>query len=216
MHKKLLVISITILVLSSITNAKLIKSYGFKVAVSSAFQKFDYSPNSIISNSDFDWKRKTGINAGLYIEWFNLPIVSFVTQIEYRQVGVGDKYIATNTSGEEMAATIDYGKVNYVSMPLLLKATLPSAIVNPYIVIGPRIDHLLNYSSDHDIFDPIYERFEKTIYGSSFGIGLETKYILPVTTLLEFRYDIDFTDSYSDEYLKVKNNSYEFCLGIGF
>lgn len=216
MQKKLIVIPIVLCLFVSMTSAQLIKSYGFKVAVTSAFQKFDYSPISIVSNSDFTWKRKTGLNAGFYVEWFKLPIISFLTQIEYRQVGVGNTYSATGSLGEDLGEMTEYGKVNYVSMPLLLKAKLPAMIISPYLLVGPRIDYLLTYSSDHDYFDPVYEEFKKTVYGGTLGIGIETKSILPITTLFELRYNFDTIDSYNSEYLIVRNNSYDFCVGIGF
>jgi hypothetical protein len=216
MQKKLLVMPVVLLLFACTVNAQLVKSYGFKVAVTSAFQKFDYSPLGGISNSDIPWKRKTCINAGLFIEWLNLPIVSVITQLDYRQVGVGAPVGFYDTVGNILSSSILYGKVNYISMPLLLKAELPTTIVCPYLLLGSRIDHLISYSSDRDFWSPVYKQFEKTVYGGTFGIGLETKHILPVTAILEFRYNMDFTDSYSDEYLKIKNNSYDFCLGIGF
>ena len=212
MQKRIAILLLALLSLTCATNAQLVKSYGVKAAYTSASQKFDYS----MTTGDLGWKRKAGVDAGVYIEWLTVPVVSVVTQLELRQGGSGLRLNATDANGNSLGATNYYGKVNYLSLPVLIKAEIPANVIAPYAVLGPRIDYLLSYSSDQDIYDPFYGHFKKAICGGSFGIGLEIRRILPVIASLELRYNMDFADSYNTQYLMVRNSSYDVWLGVGF
>jgi hypothetical protein len=46
------------------------------------------------------------------------------------------------------------------------------------------------------------------------GVGVQIQSLLPVTILVEGRYNIDLSDSYETNLLKVRNNSFDFWLGV--
>jgi hypothetical protein len=99
---------------------------------------------------------------------------------------------------------------------VLAKLTLPVEPINPYLLIGPRIDFLLGYQSDENVFNAVYDDFSKTMTGASFAVGVDLKTLLPVAILVEARYNVDFKDSYSTQYLKVRNNSFDIWVGAAF
>ena len=59
--------------------AQILRSYGAKVAVTSAALSFNYNNAPYRSESG----RKIGFNVGAFAEWFNERSFSFMTQLEY-------------------------------------------------------------------------------------------------------------------------------------
>ena len=194
---------------SQIGNAQLIKSYGFKVAFTSADQKYNYT-----YLTDITTKRRVGFNAAIFAEWLNMPLFSLITQCEYAQRGMGMEFDRTLNSPEITGTYTNYNRVDYLSIPIFAKLTFPVEPINPYILLGPRIDFLLGYKSDENVFNAVYDKFSKTITGASFAVGFDLKTLFPIALLIETRYNIDFKDSYSTQYLTVRNNSFDIWLGV--
>jgi hypothetical protein len=203
-----LILTFEIFVLQS-GNAQLIKSYGFKVAFTSANQKFDYT---YLTN--IETKSRVGFNVAIFAEWLNTPFISLVTQGEYTQRGMGMEFNRTGNSPDIIGTSINYNRVDYLSIPVFVKLSLPVEPINPYLIVGPRIDFLLGYKSDEGTFNAVYDGFSKTMTGASFAVGLDLKTLLPLAILIEARYNVDFKDSYSTQYLTVRNNSFDIWIGI--
>jgi Outer membrane protein beta-barrel domain len=209
MKKLILFVVVIELFLSQINNAQILNSYGLKIAYTSANQRYDYTNIGNIGT-----KRRIGFNAAIFAEWFNLPFVSLVTQCEYAQRGVGIVSERTLASSPDIVETNTYySRVDYLSIPVFAKITVPVGPINPYVLIGPRIDFLLGYNS---AFNDIYDHFSKTMTGASCGFGVNLKTLLPVTVLVEARYNADFKDSFSNQNLTVRNNSWDIWLGVAF
>jgi hypothetical protein len=205
-----LILAVEILFLQS-GNAQLIKSYGFKVAYTSADQKFNYT-----NLTNIETKRRVGFNVAIYAEWLNTPFISLVTQCEYAQRGMGMEFNRTANSPDIIGTFIDYNRVDYLSIPIFVKLSLPVEPINPYLLLGPRIDFLLGYKSDESAFNAVYDGFSKTMTGASFAVGVDLNTLLPLAILIEARYNVDFKDSYSTQYLTVRNNSFDLWLGLNF
>jgi hypothetical protein len=197
-------------------HAQIIKAYGFKVAYTSADQRLDYG--SFVAQTE----RRNGFNVAVYAEWLNLPFLSLITQIEYAQRGVGIPYLRITTYDRMInVATTDnspvsYNRLDYISIPVLVKLSLPEKVLSPYIVCGPRCDFLLAYKEDHDFLSSTYDKFKKVLLGGSAGFGLELNSVLPVGMVLEARYNFDLSDSFRSTYLNVRNNSFDVWLGVVF
>lgn len=120
--------------------------------------------------------RRGGFNAAIYAEWLNVPLISIVTQYEYAQRGVGSDVITTGETGpEEIGRDKIFSRDDYLSIPILVKISIPVQIIKPYILIGPRLDYFLGDKEDEPAFYRVYDEFSKTIIGGSFGIGLDLK-----------------------------------------
>jgi len=101
-------------------DSQLIKSYGVKVAFTSADQKYNYT-----NLPDIETKRRIGFNAAVFAEWLNMPFISFVTQCEYAQRGMGMVFNRTENSPDIIATYVDYNRVDYLSIPVFVKLSLP-------------------------------------------------------------------------------------------
>jgi hypothetical protein len=198
-----------LLLSASQTNAQALINYGLKGAVSSSFQQIEpfykYMP----------YKRYVGFNAGIFSEWFNHQFLSLVAQLEYRQVGMGVPFGNTDSNGTVLRTYYYYSRFDYLSLPLFLKIR-KNAFVSTYLFIGPRFDFLLGYKTEDAFITTLFDKYEKTILGGSFGLGFETNMTSRLKTYIEFRYNHDFTDTYNDGFLKINNNAYDLWVGVGF
>jgi hypothetical protein len=198
------------------SDAQLLRTLGAKVAVTSASQTYNYA-NPLWPNYGPDLKRRTGFNAAVYAEWLNIPFFSVVTQLEYAQRGYVEELAVAAFEPGSIGAVGTFSHTNrldYLSLPILLKVTASRGMISPYVLIGPRIDMYLGYRDNILSTDAISEQFKKTILGGSAGVGLELRTLLPVALSLEFRYNADFVDSYDTGSLKIRNNTYDLWLGV--
>jgi hypothetical protein len=196
------------------SNAQLLRSFGAKIAVTSASQRIDYTPQPPWSGFTYDVDRRTGVNAAIYAEWLNVPFFSVITQIEYAQRGFTEQlYFTEDASSNDRTTTRD-NRVDYLSLPILLKASASTGDISPYILIGPRLDAYLGYHDKFNEPNSMYDRFKKTIWGGSAGVGIDFRSLIPVSVSLEVRYNVDFIDSYNDGTIKIRNNAYDFWLGV--
>ena len=191
--------------------AQVLTRYGLKVALTSADQKYDlkYVPQ-------LQTRRRIGFNAAAFGEWFNIPHFTLLTQIEYSQRGVGQDFTVVGSDPQVLEIKTLYSRLNYLSVPILAKVMIPSKSVTPFLLAGPRLDFLLGYQSDENAFNQVYDSFDKTLLGASFGVGVQTDAIIPVGVVLEIRYNVDFADSYSTDLLRVRNNAFDIWVGVAF
>lgn len=210
MKKIVLQVVAVLFVLTGMVPAQLLRSYGVKVAYTSASQTL---------NSPYDvngwWVASqtssvNGVNIAAFAEWFDLQHLSFISQIEYDHRGANLQY----TINGEPAST--RGGLSYLSVPMLAKIKIQTGSVSPYVIAGPRADFLVSYEDFHIEPGPypIYARFKKSMVGWSMGVGLETGTLLLVNLLAELRYDFDFSDSYNDGLVKIRNNALDIWLGV--
>jgi hypothetical protein len=207
-----LLLCVLVLMCTNESPSQLIKGYGIKLGMTSADQKFNYT-----FISGIETKRRLGFISGVYVEWLDIPVISVITEVDYTQRGMGQGLYVTSEAGPERIGTKTfYSRLDYLSIPVLAKATLPGTIISPYIFAGPRFDFLLGYKSDENTFNDLYGKFKKNIFGGTVGLGAETGSLLPVTLTVDFRYNIDFTKSFKNSDLEVTNNAFDFMVGVRF
>ena len=195
-----------VLAISSAAHAQTLQGYGVKAGVVIANQDFDYA-----EDLDFHTKNRVGFNFGVYVEWLNLPHLSLLTEAHYVQKGMIIENIVNNEFGERIGIKeFDY-RVDYLSVPILVKISVNSQGFSPYLIAGPRFDFLLGYDSPGG--GSLYDQFKDLDTGADIGIGLESN-TEPLKILLEFRYSPDFSNAYKTDLLKVKNNSFEILIGL--
>ena len=214
MKKVILLISVVIIFIDP-SNAQLIRNYGLKFAFTSASQTFEYA-NPPFPGFGPSKVRRAGFNVGFFVEWFNIPFLSVLSQIEYTQRGVGEEYYITEDGPVPVGTRTDFRRVDYLSIPILLKFNVPLGVVTPYLIAGPRADFLLGYQDNQTAFNSLYKNFKKSLIGGSIGLGLESGNFLPIDLSAEFRYNADFSNSFDNEYLRVRNNAFDVWLGVAF
>lgn len=215
--KKILLISfLTVVISYTCVNAQLIKQYGLKAALTTASQSFEHSSGIYLIGLEGKSLRRTGFNIAFFIEWIDSSFFSIISQIEYTQRGRGwgPELIILDPGPIFKRDQNEYFRLDYISIPILIKIPIPISKYKPFFILGPRFDYFLGYASDDNnlYVDDIYNGFKKIIYGGSFGIGFDFEFIMPLT--IEFRRNIDFIDSYKNNFLNIKNDSYDLWLGV--
>lgn len=198
-----------IILASTFTQAQFIKGYGFKVGAVSATQTWDFN-----INIKPDIERRWGIDAGVFIEFVDLPYVSLLGELHYIQKGYTEKFIETTPTypeGTGRYITIK-PRVDYLSLPLLAKIRYDIGTVSPYILIGPRFDFLIG--NDPQYVGSILDKFKKNDMGISAGVGIEIPTSAIQAVLFEFKYSPTFNKSYNNNILTIKNQSVELLVGI--
>jgi len=195
-----------------ISQSQLIKNHGLQIGITSANQEFSGSPFPL---ADLDLKRRIGFVGGVYVEWLNVSYISIITQIEYVQKGLGVESIVTGEdSPEPLGTKTDYSRLDYISLPILMKTSTQIKTVTPYILGGLRYDYLLSYESE--FMSAVFDNFRRNILGGSIGIGIETNLTRLLNASLEFRYNLDFTNSMNLYNKEAKNNSFDIRVGFPF
>ena len=191
-------------------NAQLLNSVGAKGAFSWTKQDFNFT------TFDPHFESITAFGAALFAEWLE-GMFSLVTQCEYAQRGMRVRYVKTGPTGPEpLGYFFRYNRVNYISIPVLAKVRILDHAICPFVLAGPRIDFMLQYRSDNNEFNVIYDKFEKVTYGVTAGAGVELTVFQNLPILLEGRYNLDLKDSFAVQNLRVRNRSIDIWLGIAF
>jgi len=210
MKKEPITAMLFLLLCASISDAQLIKSYGVKVSYTSTSQTVDFViPTPAQRWTEMKPSARGGFGVSAFAEWFNLPIFSIVSQVEYAQRGAHMLYPLPGGWG------LTDGSMDYISIPVLAKLTAPLGAFNPYVLAGPRADFLVSYH--YDAIYPnnsIYSDLNKATLGGSAGVGVQTNSILPVSLSAELRYDFDFFNSYNHADLNVHNDAFEIWIGV--
>jgi hypothetical protein len=197
------------------------RSFGAKAGISSARWLEQVYGFEVEQN-----ERRVGLDAGLFIEWLTLPVLSVSTEVHYIQKGNSMEIPLTteqfpNGTGEVISQNVRHHCLSFSVLP---KARLETADLEIYILGGPRIDMTLSDAVDVQGPEPVrgyyaqgIERvvalFRSPRFGLTAGAGIQTKGILPVTVGLEFRFSPDLQDAYTNG-ITVRNTSMEFLLTI--
>jgi hypothetical protein len=191
---------------STVTHAQFVRSCGLKVGAISAKQTWNYK-----INFHFPAESRWGIDAGVFVEVFDLPYISVLGELHYIQKGfsiTGPATIFAMPEGTGEYIT-EKPRVDYLSIPLLAKLRFETAAVIPYFVAGARLDFLLGREPKW-----LFDNFRSIDVGASVGAGLEVPLKIVPSILVEFRYSPSFSEAFSSYHLTVKNESLELLMGV--
>ena len=121
-------------VLFSRSESQLIKEYGIKVGVATINQYWHYSSSEFVNVNN---SPRQGVDAGIFVEWFNVPLISLLTEVHYIQNGKSS--LINVSDGDIYTNLINYYSLfpsDYLSVPLLVKIRLEETILTPYILAG--------------------------------------------------------------------------------
>lgn len=212
--RRSILISTTLLVLfCCLCEAQLIKGLGFKAGLAAETQKWDFPTWSGIA---FNTKIHPGLDVGIFLEWLDVPYISVLTELHYIQKGAEcrSNVMLTTPSRPDGIGYSFTPRLDYLSIPLLMKFRFNLPILYVYLLAGPRIDIFLSKRGDEwPLFNEVYQ---KENLSGTFGIGFGSLSLKPFTIGIEFRYSPDFQKSYSTNDLKVYNQSLEFLLVISY
>lgn len=192
---------------SSVSYSQTVKGYGVKLGAVSARQIWE--PYNQFP--DYRW----GLNAGLFIEFLDLRNVGVLMEWHFIQKGAEQSFRETTPAQPEGTGrylTYDE-RLDYFSMPLLLKLRIDSTSVEPYVLMGPQVDILIGKKG----YTPmLIENFRDIEWGGTLGMGLEIRRLLPLNLMIEFRYNPSFTRAYEKNSMTMVNKTFQILLGLGF
>ena len=202
--------------------AGVLKHWGFQAGLTWASQKWEHPA---IPNDDFSWK--SGFQGGVFTEWLDHRFLSVRAAVQYERKGTAYTTEVTDLMGRSQGEQTFYSTLDYLSVPVLLKATTGSLPVAAYVVAGPRVDFLLGYGKD-DLIWGIEDDYKNVSFGLSGGLGVE----MPVSGIgqlfFEVVYNYDLSQLYettvpagsifgntTDVPFRIKNESFLVTAGVG-
>jgi hypothetical protein len=160
-----------------------------------------------------DLDSKTGFVGGAFATFGLGSLFALQPELLYSQKGFG-------ASEGDLSATLG---VNYIEIPVLLKAQFKLAMLRPAIYAGPVVSFetscnldVVGVSVDCDSDDGFVDR-KTTDWGAVFGANLD--FILgPVILILDGRYQLGLTNlaDVEDADESVKNSVWQIMAGVGF
>lgn len=192
--------------------AQIFSGYGVKAGIGFSNHSWDYSTGSKLN---FDYK--TGFSPRLYADFLDLRL--FKTQVEIGYIRKGFTFKVPVTSAANPDGTGEFlannGNLDYLLISALAKLKFDVKLFTPYIIAGPQLNLLLNKSAD-DGWKVVYEKLNKSNIDISLGAGTEIKLLLPVSFLVEYRYERDLKDNHDSPDIDIKNYSHVILIGIKF
>ena len=186
-----------------------IRGYGIKFGAVSATQTWNYTfiPNFATSN-------RWGVDVGAYVEWLDMGMVSLSTELHFVEQGVSERAIVTTPAFPEGTGNVITfsNEIDYLSLPVLLKARHDLGPSEIYLLIGPRIDIKLGSRQG---YDDVQNHFRDVAYGPTFGVGILLGNIFADHNLgFEYRFSPSIGSEYSTPLLEVSSKSMDFLLNI--
>lgn len=202
-----------------ITYSQFFSGFGIKGGVTLSNQKHEYK--------QFDYKPETkyilGFNGSLFAEFLNNRNFNIVLESGYEQRGYTYVSKSYDEFGNPLPDMDIYERTNYFTTGMLIKLKVPSNKVTPYLLIGPKLDVLLDYSvkaEDESLIVTDYEwllkQFKKINYSLNLGAGIEFNKLLPFKTFIELNYSPPVNLSYNGPGLIVKEHYFNIKAGINF
>ncbi len=201
-----------LLLLPAAINAQFIKAIGFKAGGMVSQYKYEYKINGVYENNDPD--NYTAVNYGIYGEFFNLPLVSVLAEINYVEKGARMKVPITDAQhpdGTGQFSTLKFEN-DYLNISLLAKVRLESSICTPYVFLGPKVDYELKRSGEYASFVNEAD-YNKLRFGFKTGIGTEVK-IFAIHLFAEVVYDKDLGYLYNSTALRITSSAADFRGGF--
>lgn len=202
--KKLLLVSLTVLVLAAVMPQPAAAGFGLKGGL--AQSNLDFSPSAIIPLSN--------LNAPMGgVFWgFNLGLFTIQPEALYVRMG---------TRAEEGADWME-DRLDYIQIPVLLKLGLLPGPIKLMIYGGGYYSFLLSAKGVANIGGvegsaDIKDQYKSSDYGAVFGGGIDF-HLAVITLSAEVRYNLGMANinNVVDDMTSIKNHSLMFLVGIGF
>jgi hypothetical protein len=221
MKKTLLVLIILFALTQDLLSQKI--SFGIKGGVNLS-KTLDSGPSNFFLHSD----NIPGLNFYLLSDFYTKNIFTFGAEAGYIQKGYRLEWSEIDEFGNHIAdGHVNY-KTNYISIGIPSKIKYSRGSIHPYAVISPRVDFYTGYkittSNLSETTDSLFtntkndvlEDYKKTVFGVTAGAGVEIQNVIPAVIIVESRYLFDLSKSFDNSFLKLKNRSWEFNVGVKF
>lgn len=172
------------------------------------------------------FKTQQGLTGGIFVS-FNFGALAIQPEVLYSRRGLSYPEYADETVDVTGRFLVDY-----VEMPVLIKYSILSGPIKPFLYAGPSIGYVLKAQQGYDVNyltgeEPDYtyryetqEYFKDTEFAAVFGAGFDIK--LPKVILsIEGRYHLGLTNVYQptgveDDIVSLKHKGISVLVGLGF
>jgi hypothetical protein len=215
MVTKTTLVLLTLLLTAGLADASGVH-FGVKAGMVISSQDFEYEN---LAPPDFD--NHIGPQAGVFVELAINKYLSVMPQVHYVPKGLKANLVeVTPTHPQGTGRTLSFKpRVDYVSLPILLRAYIPGRAVSPGFLLGPRLD--IKIGSKPEGFDLIYEKLKNTTFGFTTGIGLNIHatesrdFLLEVTWHPDLTHAVDMVNLEGNR-VTVDNSAVSFLVGMRF
>lgn len=197
-----------LLTFNSVFNAQVLSGYGIKLGLGITNSTWGYEA----SDWEQNWDNKAGLSLRAFADFLDYSYFNLEGEAGFSQKGVkGSVEIITAENPDGFHRSMN-NRLNYLSASLMGKLKYKKDIFTPYLLAGPQFNFLAGYDVD-PIFKATYDRFEKSLWGFTVGMGSVFK-IEGTNLLLEYRFERDFTNNLQFYEFYVKNYSHSFLIGV--
>jgi hypothetical protein len=208
MKKKLLIIAFLIHV--TISNGQIVDRISFNYGITSSDLQWEFEQDpSLPTLNDLANRNLNGFYSGIDIDYLKSRFFALSTGIGFYQKGA--KYDWGNR-----ASKLD---LSYLTFDTKVKVKYDFNKFTPYLVIGPRIDYLLQFSSAFDDFDRL-GMMNKINYGLRYGLGIQYDFGKIILGLawkndVSFNSIVDNNGEYMNPPFTIKDKTMFFNLDFG-
>lgn len=146
----------------------------------------------------FDLHHRLGINLAICRQIIHTRVYSLDIEFEYAQRGYTDKQVRTGGSGEFLGIMKAVTRLDYFSVPLLLRISVPTfKTVQPYVITGPSFEFRFNRKKgvwDYLLEDTLSDQFRRSSLSVTVGVGAELPDLFATTIRIEVRHSFSVTD----------------------
>jgi hypothetical protein len=212
MRRSLLIILVFLSAWIPLLQGQVAYTFGVKGGISVANQRYRITPIDFTLDTD----PVPGPAASVFLETFRGSHFSFQLDLSYACKGsiTTVQGVTVNHLEQDRINVIEgepaRSRFRYMSLSPVVRYRLGQGSLVPYILAGPRLDLLLNYSSDSDY--PL-EMQRVVVFGLSCGAGAE--YSLQKMGLFgELQYQPDLSPVTNEDPLLIRNRMLSLMLGI--
>ena len=214
MKRSLLSIAVILWAAAALVHGQFPSSFGVKAGISVADQTYMFEP--------IDYKMETAPVVG--------PVFSLFMEAlrgDHFSLQVDLSYFLKGSKTTVRSVTVDHlnndrilvhegegstSRFNYLSIAPMARYRLGQGSLQPYFLLGPRVDVLLKYSSDSQY--PL-DNQNKVIPGLTLGTGLEYG-LSRLCLFAELQYQGDIIPVTGRDPLLVNNHFLSFTVGLRF
>ena len=191
-----------LLFLSNNNYSQIIDNYGLKLGFSYSNIDEQYSDAQLNGETYFKW----GLCVAVFTETSLFKNINLISEIGYIQKGYEEDFTKADAFGEKTGTFTYKERFDYLTIKLLPSYKFELSSFTPYVFIGPKLDFKLNIQSEQN---NLFKVLNNEQFGLSYGAGVKLNKLLRYPILVEINSDYDFGYCFSNEFLKVRNISYE-------
>ena len=191
---------------------QLIESAGLKAGISLSNQSFRFTHIDYSLETDLI----TGPGIAVFMESFRRKHLSFQLDLEFVAKGseTNTQSVTINHLDNDRIIVnkgdLNVSKFYYLSLSPMARYRIGKELINPYALLGPRLDYLLKYNTNSDY--PLEDQ-NSLILGLSAGVGVEFN-IKILGVFIEVQYQPDISSVTSKDPLLINNNILLITLGV--